>query len=118
MLAYFGSLHDSPFCVIDRADTEEYFVRHYDRESQIGEPPALYAIRNLVLALGARALFSKSLDYAEVAARSFPFFENALSVFAQIALFRKDIQSAQALIMMVGIILPSLSSHDSLTGPG
>lgn len=65
------------------------------------DDPSWYALRNVVYASGCRIKASKTESYLEACEASWGYFENALSVYADLLFLESSMVAMQALVLMV-----------------
>lgn len=93
-------------------DFEARLVEHFKQESE-NDDPSWYALRNIVYATGCRTLLANqnTVSWAEVQNRSWPFFENALSVYVDLLYTPTGLMAVQALSAMVNFRLERRRLH-------
>jgi hypothetical protein len=98
--AYFDESVEATYHTIDRTDFEMRIRKHYN-DSVHDENPGWYALRNVVFASGCRIATFKSCDWTEAQARAQGYFDNALSVEADLLHGTPGLIGIQALLIMV-----------------
>lgn len=102
-VAYFEQSFESIFDIIDRVSFETRLTAQVSGAAS-GDDPAWYALRNVVYAFGCRAsTFNEAVpeSWGEAQRKSWPYFENALSVHTELVYFRSSLSAVQALLVMV-----------------
>ncbi|KIV79886.1 hypothetical protein PV11_07427 [Exophiala sideris] len=97
--AYFEEAAEAALGIVRRSCFEAR-LRSFYLSSKDDDDPSWYALRNIVFASGCRLLRSRDKGYTEAHQDSWSYFENALSVHAELLYFRSSVMSVQALTMM------------------
>jgi hypothetical protein len=100
--AYFDESVEATYQTIDRSDFFTKLKKHYE-DSIYDVDPGWYALRNVVFASGCRITSSKSHTWTEAQVLAKGYFDNALSVEADLLHGTRGIIAIQALLMMVRI---------------
>lgn len=98
--AYFEGAPDAALGIVRRSCFEAR-LRLFWNSSKDDDDPSWYALRNIVFASGCRLLRSAEKGYTEAHRESWGYFENALSVHAELLYFRTSVMGVQALTLMV-----------------
>lgn len=104
--AYFDEALESTLGIICRNSFESRLHAHYQQSSHIQPSdcdPAWYALRNTVLAIGCRVSLAKdsSTSFRAAHEQSWKYFQNALSMYAELHFSRTGLMAVQALTIMV-----------------
>jgi hypothetical protein len=104
ILAYFEDSFEAHYGVVHRSDFEDRLARHF-QNGGAPDDSSWYALRNVVYATGCRTLLAKQkgLTWSEVHRRSWPYFENALSVHVDLLYTQTGLSAVRALAAMVRI---------------
>jgi len=108
--AYFEETLESVMGIVHRPAFEARLRAHFMQGALANDDPGWYALRNAVYASGCRAEYSKVchlVGFEEAQERGWRYFENALSVQAQLLYGQTEITAVQALIAMVCIRFPN-----------
>lgn len=100
--AYFDESVEATYQTIDRSDFLARLKKHYE-DSVHDEDPGWYALRNVVFASGCRITSSKSCTWTEAQILAKGYFDNSLSVEADLLHGTRGLIAIQALLMMVRI---------------
>ncbi len=98
--AYFEEAPDAALGIVRRSCFEAR-LRSFWASSEDEDDPCWYALRNVVFASGCRLVRSGEKGYTEAHRESWSYFENALSVHAELLYFRSSVMGVQALTLMV-----------------
>lgn len=119
--AYFDDATNSMFQFINRETFETKLAAYHNEDQTRAEQDnaAWYALRNAVFATGCRKTISEQSNprASKAQVQSWKYFQNALSVFAELAFDDASILNVQALTVMVSSIIPGLrieSNHVSM----
>ncbi|KAF2810174.1 uncharacterized protein BDZ99DRAFT_387355, partial [Mytilinidion resinicola] len=96
--AYFGASPDETTGIVERPWFESRLRAHFN--GTMPDDMAYYALRNVIWAYGCRIVLSKTAGFRQVSQVSWPFFENALSIYSEILFVRASMVAVQALILM------------------
>lgn len=107
--AYFDESVEATYQTIDRSDFLTRLGNHYT-ESVHDDDPGWYALRNVVFASGCRIASSKSCTWTETQVLAQGYFDNALSVEADLLHGTPGLIAIQALLVMVRVQIPFLMS--------
>ena len=85
-----------------RPEFESKLIEHFEL-GHADDDPSWYAMRNIVYASGCRTFLAKqkTVPWKEVQDRSWPFFENALSVYVELLYTPTGLLAVRALSAMV-----------------
>ncbi|KAK5051556.1 hypothetical protein LTR84_003208 [Exophiala bonariae] len=99
--AYFEDSFEAYYGAVYRPEFETRLTQHF-REATLDDDPSWYALRNIVYATGCRTLLSKQgiISWQEIQHRSWPFFENALSVYVELLFTPTGLMAIRALVAM------------------
>ena len=102
---YFDQAAEAIVGLLDRATFEQRLRAHFrNRNPNIGQDPAWYALRNTIYAAGCRISIAGSANpsaHAEANIRAWRYFQNALSVHVDLLGVRSDTANIEALAVMV-----------------
>lgn len=101
--AYIEETLESVMGIVHRPAFEARLRTHFMQGALANDDPGWYALRNAVYASGCRAEYSKVchlVGFEEAQERGWRYFENALSVQAQLLYGQTEITAVQALIAM------------------
>ncbi len=100
--AYFEDSFEAFYGVVYRPEFETRLEEHF-QDGISWDDPSWYALRNVVYASGCRTFLAKqrSVSWAEAQARSWPYFENALSVYIELLYTPTGLSAVRALAAMV-----------------
>lgn len=107
---YFDQAFESAFDIVDQAAFETRLTAQLSGTVSSNDP-AWYALRNVVYAFGSRTSAYREAvpeSWGDAQRQSWRYFENALSVYGELAHFRSNLFTVQAILAMVGF--PSLNS--------
>ena len=104
--AYFEKGYDAMFGIVDRSYFESRLRAHLERTDS-EDDREWYALRNVIYASGCRIELSEQSNFMRASTESWPWFENALSVYTDLIFFPTTLLAVQALAVMVGLV-----SHD------
>ncbi|KAF2827187.1 hypothetical protein CC86DRAFT_369390 [Ophiobolus disseminans] len=97
--AYFDESLEATYHIIDQASFEQQLREHYNN-ALCDKTPGWYALRNVVFASGCRIATYKSCTWMEAQTLAQGYFDNALSVEADLLHGTPGILAIQALIIM------------------
>lgn len=97
--AFFQRSPENAFGIVERPWFELRLRAHLNGTRS--DDKVWYALRNVIWAIGSRIVLYKKPDFQNASHTSWGFFENALSVIADILFFRASMVGVQALILMV-----------------
>ncbi|KAJ9494771.1 hypothetical protein H2202_009672 [Exophiala xenobiotica] len=97
--AYFEEAPDAALGIVRRSCFEAR-LRSFWASSEAEDDPCWYALRNVVFASGCRLVRSGEKGYTEAHRESWSYFDNALSVHAELLYFRSSVMGVQALTLM------------------
>lgn len=105
IIAYFEDSFEALYGVVYRPEFEARLARHLEAQD-VQDDPSWYALRNIVYATGCRALLvqQKTVRWPEVHRQSWPFFENALSVYVELLYTQTGLSAVRALTAMVAAV--------------
>ncbi|KEF57046.1 uncharacterized protein A1O9_07236 [Exophiala aquamarina CBS 119918] len=98
---YFEDSFEAFYGVVYRPEFETRLVQHFERGTS-DDDASWYALRNVVYATGCRTFLAKQnlLSWAEIQRRSWPFFENSLSVYVELLYTPTGLSAVRALAAM------------------
>lgn len=97
--AFFQRSPENAFGIVERPWFESRLRAHLNGARS--DDKVWYALRNVIWAIGSRIVLYKKPDFQNASHPSWGFFENTLSVIADILFFRASVVGVQALILMV-----------------
>ncbi|KAI1629537.1 fungal-specific transcription factor domain-containing protein [Exophiala viscosa] len=97
--AYFEEATEAALGIVRRSCFETRLRSSY-LSSTSDDDPSWYALRNVIFASGCRLMRSRDKGYTEAHQESWSYFENALSVHAELLYFRTSVVGVQALTLM------------------
>ncbi len=100
--AYFEDSFEAFYGVVYRTEFEARLAEHFE-SGGAQDDPSWYALRNVVYATGCRTFLAqqKSMPWKEAQDRSWPYFENALSVYVELLYTPTGLFAVRALAAMV-----------------
>ncbi|EXJ75923.1 uncharacterized protein A1O5_00431 [Cladophialophora psammophila CBS 110553] len=97
--AYFEEAPEAALGIVRRSCLESR-LRSFYNGSKSDDDASWYAMRNIIFASGCRVVLSRGGTYSEAQRESWLYFENALSVHAELLCFRTSVMGVQALTLM------------------
>ena len=99
--AYFEDSLEALYGVVYRPEFEALLKEHFS--GTLSDNASWYALRNVVYATGCRTYLAKQnpRSWTEAQRRSWPFFENALSVYVDLLYTPTNLSAVRALAAMV-----------------
>jgi len=101
--AYFNESFEATYYTIDQSAFEER-LRHHYTDAHATRDPGWYALRNVVFASGCRIEQFKTCAWTEAQSRAQVYFDNALSVEADLLHGTPGLIAIQALVAMVRLL--------------
>lgn len=100
--AYFEECHYAAFGVVNRPLFEARLRSQFAQDVDFEDDVSWFALRNTVYASGCRIILSRhaSMGFSEAQAQAWQYFENALSVHAELLYTPTGLPAVQALALM------------------
>lgn len=100
MTAYFNESLEATYHTLDQSVFQARLMKYYD-EPNLDQDPGWYALRNVVFAIGCKILTFKHHTWMEAQTQAQGYFDNALSVEADLLHGTPGLVAVQALLLMV-----------------